>query len=314
MVQGLRKISQASGFLHRLKRKKIFGLTYISREDIQYQRQVRRERLRKKQIREIKAEIENFSCHPLISIVMPVYNVEGQWLEKAIQSVLNQVYPYWELCIADDASPLPHIRPILEKYQEQDQRVHVVYLEKNLGISGASNEALKLVSGEWVAFLDHDDEISPDALFEVARVIQRDPGTGIIYSDEDKLSMGGMRLRPVLKSDWNPGLFLTHNYLCHLVVCRTDLVRQVGGCRRGFEGSQDYDLLLRITELTSRVVHIPRVLYHWRMIPGSAAAIVDAKSTSFERARQALKEALERRGLKGTINDGQTPGTFKVNI
>jgi glycosyltransferase involved in cell wall biosynthesis len=308
----LRRVFSSVKAVRNLKKKKIYGLTYLNKEDIKYLKQARKTRLTKKRLKAMEKGIESFSSRPKISVVMPVYNVEPQWLEEAIESVLHQVYQNWELCIADDASPSSHIQDVLGRFQNIDKRVKVKYLTANQGISGASNEALSLASGEYAAFLDHDDCLSRDSLFEVVKLLNTHPEADIIYSDEDKLSMGGMHLRPVHKPDWDPDLFLTYNYLCHLVVCRRKTVEQVGGFRKGFEGSQDYDLLLRLTELTDKIFHIPRVLYHWRMIPGSAASVVDAKSRSFERARQALEEALKRRGIKAEVLDGKTPGTFYV--
>lgn len=301
--------------LQKLKYKKIYGLTYFDKNDLKYLKQVRKDRYTPKRIRAMEQEIGGFTHKPLISVVMPVYNVEQQWLEEAVQSVLHQVYPRWELCIADDASPSPHIKPLLTRFMEQDSRIKVHFLEKNLGISGASNKALALATGQFAALLDHDDVLSRDSLFEVVRQLNITPGADLIYSNEDKLSMGGLRLRPVLKPGWDPDLFLTYNYLCHLVVCRRALIEQSGGFREGFEGSQDYDLLLRVTELTpgERIVHIPKVLYHWRMIPGSAASVVDAKSDAFERAKRALAEAMERRGIRAEVKDGDPAGTFRVH-
>jgi len=300
--------------LGKLKKKKIYGLTYLGREDFKYIKQVRRNRLTKKRIKAMEKEIESFSFQPKISVVMPVYNVEKRWLVEAVESVFRQVYQDWELCIADDASPSPHIKEVLEGFRNRDERVKVKYLPENLGISGASNEAFSLVTGEYAALLDHDDRLSRDSLFEVVKLLNAHPGADVIYSDEDKLSMGGMRLRPVFKPDWDPGLFLTYNYLCHLVVCRKELVDRVGGFRRGFEGSQDYDLLLRVTEITDRIFHIPEVLYHWRMIPGSAASVVDAKSDAFERGRQALADAMKRRGIQAEVLNGESPGTFYIKV
>lgn len=300
--------------LGKLKKKKIYGLTYLGREDLKYIKQVRKNRLTKKRIKAMEKEIESFSFQPKISVVMPVYNVEKQWLTRAVESVFNQVYQNWELCIADDASPSPHVKEVLEGFRNSDERVNVRYLTENQGISGASNEAFSLVTGEYAALLDHDDCLSRDSLFEVVKLLNRHPEAEIIYTDEDKLSMGGMRLRPVYKPDWDPELFLTYNYLCHLVVCRRELVDKAGGFRRGFEGSQDYDLLLRLTELTGSIFHIPEVLYHWRMIPGSAASVVDAKSNAFERGRQALADAMKRRGIQAEVLDGESPGTFCVKV
>ena len=296
------------------KKKKIYGITYFSKEDIKYVRQVRKNRLTKIRIKTMGKEIQSFSFKPKISVAVPVYNVEKQWLERAIQSVLNQVYENWELCLVDDASPAPHVKEILEKYRDSDKRIKVKFLEKNLGISGASNETLSLADGEYIALLDHDDELSKDSLYEVVKCLNAHPEAELIYSDEDKLSMGGMRLRPVYKPGWDPELFLTYNYLCHLVVCKRELIEKAGGFRTGFEGSQDYDLLLRVTELVDNenIVHIPKVLYHWRMIPGSAASVVDAKSKAFERGKRALEEALERRGIEAEVLEGQPAGTFRI--
>ncbi len=300
--------------LRKLKYKKIYGLTYFDRNDLKYLKQVKKDRYTPARLRAMTKEIEGFTHQPLISVVMPVYDVERQWLEEALQSVLHQVYPNWELCIADDASPSPHIKDVLNEFMEQDARIKAVFLEQNQGISGASNQALKLATGEYVALLDHDDVLSRDSLFQVIKQLNITPNADLIYSDEDKLSMGGMRLRPVIKPGWDPDLFLTYNYLCHLVVCRRKWIGQAGGFREGFEGSQDYDLLLRVTELIrpENIVHIPRVLYHWRMIPGSAASVVNAKSSAFERAKRALADAMERRGVRAEILDGEPEGTFRI--
>jgi hypothetical protein len=162
--------------------------------------------------------------------------------------------------------------------------------------------------------MDHDDELSPDALYETVRHLNKHPRLDLVYSDEDKLTMEGKRCKPVFKPKWSPRLFLTYNYLCHLVVCRLDLVREAGGFREGFEGSQDYDLWLRVTELTRNISHIPKVLYHWRMVPGSAASVVDAKREAFEKSRQALREAMDRRGIEADVLDGPKIGTFRVKV
>jgi glycosyltransferase involved in cell wall biosynthesis len=308
----LRRFLSPLKVFQKLKKKKIYGLTYFDKEDIKYIKQVRKTRLTKKRIKILEKEIESFGFQPKISVVMPVYNVEQKWLEEAIESVLLQVYQNWELCIADDASPSPHIRKILDLYKNRDKRVKVKFLETNQGISGASNEALSLATGQYVALLDHDDVLSRDSLFEVVKFLNGHPEAELIYTDEDKLSMGGLRLRPVFKPDWDPDLFLTYNYLCHLVVCSRELVERAGGFRLEFDGSQDYDLLLRLTELTDNIFHIPKVLYHWRMIPGSAASVVDAKSKAFERAKRALKEAMKRRGIEAKVMDGVPKGTFRI--
>ena len=285
---------------------------YFRWVDFWYWRGVKRNALTEGDIAVMEKEIEAFAFKPLISVVTPVYNIEREWLERAIESLLAQVYGNWELCIVDDASPKPHIKEVLRKYAGFDKRIKVKFLEGNLGMSGASNEALALASGEYAAFMDHDDELSRDSLFEVVKLLNRESGAGVIFSDEDKLTLEGKRVRPVYKPGWDPGLFLTYNYLCHLVVCRRELLMKVGGFRKGFEGAQDYDLLLRVMEVTDRVFHIPKVLYHWRMVPGSAAFVVDAKKEAFEKSKQALRDAMERRGIAAEVIDGKRMGTFKV--
>jgi glycosyltransferase involved in cell wall biosynthesis len=310
--RGLRRLLSPLKMFGNLKKKKIYELTYFTKEDIKYQKQVRKNRITVKKIKPLEKEIESFEFQPKISVVMPVYNVEQQWLEQAIESIFSQVYQNWELCIADDASPSPHIKEVLNLYKNRGKRVKIKYLESNRGISGASNEALSLTTGQYVALLDHDDVMSRDSLFEIVKLLNAHPEAELIYTDEDKLSMGGLHLRPVFKPDWDPDLLLTYNYICHLLVCKRELVERAGGFRLGFEGSQDYDLLLRMTELTDNIFHIPKVLYHWRMIPGSAAFVVDAKSKAFERAKRALEDALQRRGIRGEVLDGETQGTFRI--
>jgi glycosyltransferase involved in cell wall biosynthesis len=277
-----------------------------------YRRWLKKHEPTQQEIQQLKKEIELFEFQPKISVVMPVYNVEQQWLEQAIASVFHQVYQNWELCIVDDASPAPHIKKILNLFKDRDKRVKIKYLKTNRGISGATNEALSLATGQYVALLDHDDVMSRDSLFEVVKLLNVHPEAGLIYTDEDKLSTGGLHLKPVFKPDWDPDLFLTYNYICHLVVCKKELVERIGGFRLGFEGCQDYDLLLRLTELTDRIFHIPKVLYHWRMIPGSAASVVDAKPEAFQRAKRALEDALKRRGIQAEVRDGKSKGTFFI--
>src|SRR4029079_13505447 len=229
---------------------------------------------------------------PLISVLMPVYNTNPQWLVEAIESVQRQLYPYWELCIADDASTDPHIRSMLDRYASADSRIKVTLRPTNGHISAASNTALKAATGEYVALMDHDDVLAEHALFWVAEVIANNPNAEFIYSDEDKVDTKGNRSTPYFKCDWNPELFLSHNMICHLGVYRTAMVRELGGFREGFEGAQDYDLALRSIERIApkQIIHIPRVLYHWRMHQGSTAAGLAAKPYAFEAGRKAISE------------------------
>ncbi|MCP5047788.1 MAG: glycosyltransferase [bacterium] len=311
----LRILKHAMHLVRKLRnglKAKVYGIADFNDADLEYKKSVLETSLTPNRIAAMRMELETFSIKPRISVVMPVYNIRRKWLVWAVQSVLDQVYENWELCIADDASPKPHIRKVLKHFEEQDKRIKVKYLESNQGMSGSSNAALSLATGDYVALMDHDDELSKDSLFEVVKLLNNHPEAELIYSDEDKMTVSGQRFRPVRKPGWNPDLFLTHNYLCHLIVCKRELMVKAGGFRKGFEGSQDYDLLLQVTEMTDRIFHIPKVLYHWRMVPGSAAAVVNAKSQSFDRAKQALKDAMERRGIRATICDGEKMGTFCV--
>jgi|GEM_PF-1637774 len=248
------------------------------------------------QLEKLRRTASSVDPHPLISVLMPVYNVPEQFLRKAIESVCAQIYPNWELCIADDASTAPHIRPLLEEFARRDRRIKLVFREHNGHISAASNSALEIATGEYTGFLDHDDELAPHALFCVAHEIATHPTAEAIYSDEDKIDEIGQRFAPHFKPDWNPDLLTSQNYFCHLTVYKTSTLRAVGGLRLGFEGSQDWDLALRITERikSEQIIHIPRVLYHWRAIEGSTAADLSAKQYTNNAARKALEEHFTR--------------------
>ncbi len=237
--------------------------------------------------------------NPRISILMPVYNAPERWLVRAIESVREQVYENWELCIADDASPAAHVREVLARYAQQDARIKVVHRETNGHISRASNSALELASGEWVALLDHDDELSPDALACVVLNHARRPDVAAWYSDEDKIDEEGQRFDPYFKPDYLPDLLTGQNCLSHLSVFRTDLIRAVGGFRVGYEGSQDWDLALRVVEQLrpEQVGHIPKVLYHWRAIRGSTALANTEKDYTVGAAERALQDHFQRRGV-----------------
>lgn len=245
------------------------------------------------------AHVEQFAHRPLVSIVMPVYDPNPAWLAQAIESVRTQIYPTWELCIADDASTDPAIRPILERYTQADKRIKVVFREQNGHISAASNSALALAQGEWIALLDHDDVLAEHALFWVADAINTQPGSRLIYSDEDKIDEMGVRSDPYFKCDWNPDLFYSQNMISHLGVYHAALVHEVGGFRTGLEGSQDYDLALRCIEhiAPEQIHHIPRVLYHWRIHESSTAHNVDAKPYAMIAGEKALNEHFQRQGV-----------------
>jgi GT2 family glycosyltransferase len=287
-------------------------LSYVRKLSSAYDLYLKKNEITDLDMRRMEAEIKTFSYTPRISIITPVYNVDGTWLEKAINSVIGQVYQNWELCLVDDASTKEHVRDILAKYQEKDKRIKVKFLPENQGISGASNEALLLSAGEFVGFLDHDDELSIDALFEVIKLLQHHPDADMIYSDEDHKDIKGRRKDPYFKPDWSPDLFLSNMYTCHFGVYRKKLVEEIGGFRKGFEGSQDYDLVLRLTEKTKKRYHIPKILYHWREIPGSTSLKYQEKSYADINARKALNDALIRRKISGEVLTGKYPGFFRV--
>lgn len=240
---------------------------------------------------------------PLVSVLMPVYNPPEAWLRRAIESVRGQTYGNWELCIANDASTAPHVRPLLDQAVAADPRIKVVHRQANGHISRASNSALELATGAFTALLDHDDELAPHALADVVRTLARRPDADLLYSDEDKIDEYGRRFAPYFKPDFLPDLFRGQNYLTHLAVYRTAVLREVGGFRAGFEGSQDWDLALRVSERTApaNIVHIPRILYHWRAIPGSTALTLDQKNYHTAAARRALAEHLARTGRQATL-------------
>ncbi|MGB5064733.1 MAG: glycosyltransferase family 2 protein [Candidatus Competibacter sp.] len=244
-----------------------------------------------------------------ISLIVPVYNVEPQWLEAAIESVRRQTYPHWQLCIVDDGSShretLDYLRYL------HDERIQILFLSANHGIAAASNAALSLAKGEFVGFLDHDDELAPEALQQVVRVItESEPD--LIYSDEEYIKPNGNCYSAHCKPDYSPDLLLSINYICHFAVYRRSLLQQIGGLREGYDGAQDHDLLLRFLERTDKVFHIPRVLYRWRRIPGSTADRFAHKHYAWEAGRKAVAEALYRRGIAGKVALGRHPGVYRV--
>ena len=249
---------------------------------------------------------------PTISVLVPAFDTPERYLRAALDSVLAQLYPHWELCVADDASALPHVRAVLAEYAARDARVKLALRERNGHIAAASNSALALATGEFVALLDHDDVLARDALFHVALAVNRRPDVDFVYSDEDKIDDDDHRSEPYFKPDWSPDSFLARMYTGHLAVFRRSLVNELGGFREGFEGSQDYDLVLRLTERTERIHHVARVLYHWRIHPESTANSAAPKGYAYEAGRRALEEALARRGEPGRVEQLPQPGSYTV--
>lgn len=262
----------------------------------------------KAKLADISDEAESLAPQPLISIVMPVYQTPEKWLRRCLDSVLGQAYVNWELCIADDASPAPHVGRVLREYMDKDARIRVVFREANGHIAAASNSALAMASGQFIALLDHDDELPPHALLEVAKAIQAHPEWKLIYSDEDKIDEKGRRFDPYFKPDWNYELFLSQNCVCHLGVYDARLIDQVGGFRVGLEGSQDWDLALRCIEQLNpqEIGHIAKVLYHWRAIPGSTAMGVAQKDYARNAGWRAVTDHLQRLGVEARVEVAET--------
>ena len=277
-----------------------------------YQVWLDRNRLTAGDLLRLRDEGERFSYRPKISVVMPVYNTDPGWLQEAIDSVRSQTYGNWQLCIADDGSTRKETRDLLRRAGRLDRRIRVTYLPENRGISAASNAALFLARGQFVALLDHDDVLHPDALHEVVGALNEQRDLDYVYTDEDKLELDGTRSNPFFKPDWSPDLLLSMNYVTHLSVFRRELVNRVGGFREGFEGAQDWDLTLRVTEHSDRIAHLPKLLYSWRRAPGSAASSEEAKPYAYRAASRAIEEAIERRGMPGEVRDGVVVGYYDV--
>ena len=258
----------------------------------------------------IQSEIHHFEKKPLFSLIMPVHNVDPKWLQKAIDSVEAQWYENWELCIADDKSTNTKTVEFLQ--QLNNPKIKITFLEENLNISGASNAALDLAEGEYIVLMDNDDEITPDALYEmVKRINQSD--TEFLYSDEDFISPDEEYINPHFKPDFSPDLLLSHNYITHLSCFKRTLLESVGHFNPKYDGAQDYELFLRLTEKANKVEHIQKVLYHWRMLESSTSLNSKAKPEALERGRELLEETLQRRGIDGEVELGNMDHYFRVH-
>ncbi|EKD35767.1 MAG: glycosyl transferase family 2, partial [uncultured bacterium] len=238
---------------------------------------------------------------PLISVVVPVYNVSPAQLNNCIRSVLYQSYPHWELCLADDCSTHAEIRPLLEQWRESDSRIKVIFLPENGGISAATNAAAAVAGGSYLAFLDNDDELGPDALFSFARAIGSQ-GADLLYSDEDLIGADGTRFSVFRKPGFNRELLLCHNYITHCVVAKKSLYEKVGGCASELNGAQDLDLFLKLSEQAGRIIHIPEILYHWRASETSTSINHSQKGYADEAGRKSVASSLARRGIAATVN------------
>jgi GT2 family glycosyltransferase len=278
---------------------------------LEYQAWFERHRATQEQLRSMRSEAQQFPAQPLISIITPVFETPVDYLEETVQSAIDQAYQNWELLLIDDCSDNADLRLCLSRLAGRDSRIRVFRLEKHEGISAASNRGITEARGEWLALLDHDDLLEPDALFQFAKFLQDHPDAGLIYSDEDKLTEHGLE-SPLFKPDWSPDFFLSYNYIGHLTAMRRDIVERAGRFRSEFDGAQDYDLYLRIADLTPRVYHIPRVLYHWRRTENSVADNIRRKPEVLDAARSAIADHLQRRGEDAHVSVEWRTHTFVV--
>ena len=281
------------------------------RAPTEYQKWFEQHRAERQDLERMRDKARTFTSHPLISIITPVFDTPVSRLEEAVQSVLAQAYENWELLLIDDGSTDPDLLRILAPLGGRDRRIVLASLGKHGGISAASNRGLELARGEWVTFLDHDDVLEPDALFQIVSALQLQPDLDLIYSDEDKLGTDGFEA-PLFKPDWSPDFFLSYNYLGHLTAVRRHLVQKAGGFRSAFNSAQDYDLFFRVTELTSRIHHIPRVLYHWRRSENSSAISVRQKPEQLDASRRAIEDHLKRRGEAAHVAVDWRTHAFRV--
>ena len=256
---------------------------------------------------------EQFAYMPKFSIVVPVFRTPERDLRAMIDSVREQTYGNWELCLADGSGSGSHTPQILESYAKRDQRIRYCVLEKNEGISGNTNAALKMATGDYIVLADHDDLLTPDALYHCAAAVNREVRPDVIYSDEDKVTADGKQFtEPHFKSDFNPDYLRNVNYICHLFLFSREILEQVGGFRKEYDGAQDYDFIFRCTEIAKEIYHIPRVLYHWRISATSTAADPEKKRYAFEAGARAIKDHCARIGLEVEVEPGMVPGYYKT--
>ncbi len=252
------------------------------------------------------------SSTPVISILVPVFNVEERWLREMIASVQAQTYRHWELCMVNDCATDSHVEAVLNECAQSDPRIRVEHHVSNLGIAETSNSTLKLATGAFIVLLDHDDLLASNALERLVTAAESHPQADLFYSDEDKLDASGNRTTPFFKPDFSPALLHSQNYFGHLIMLSRDLIDQIGGFQSGFDGAQDYDLVLRASEQATQIIRLPEVLYHWRQIPGSTAAIYAEKDYAWDAGQRALQAHLDRANVQASAEKGELPGTYSV--
>ena len=253
-----------------------------------------------------------FNINPKISIIIPMYNTPEKFFKELVDGLIKQTYSNWELCLADGS---PEKNEKLKKIYKKDSRIKYKFLGENKGISGNTNAALELATGDFIALLDHDDLLAEFSLFEIVKCINKNPDVDFIYTDEDKFEeLGGKRYDPYFKSDFAPDTLRANNFICHFSVFKKELMEELGGFRSEFDGAQDYDIILRMSEKAKKIIHIPKILYHWRVHALSTAKSGGtAKPYAYEAGIKAVQTHIDRIGLKGKVISGNTLGTYKVN-
>ncbi len=253
-----------------------------------------------------------FEKKPKISIIIPMYQTPKKFFEELVDGLIAQTYSNWELCLADGS---PEENGALKPIYEKDSRIQYKFLGENKGISGNTNEALKLATGDYIALLDHDDLLPPFSLYEIVDCINQNPEVEFIYTDEDKFEkIGGKRYDPYFKSDFAPDTLRANNYICHFSIFKKELMDELGGFRSEYDGAQDYDIILRMSEKAKNIIHIPKILYHWRVHELSTAKAGDtSKPYAYDAGLKAIQDHIERLGWKGTVEHGNTLGTYKIN-
>lgn len=278
--------------------------------NLRYQMWVRRQIPDNEELERQKRQ--KFAIMPLISIIVPTFNTPAVYLEQMIKSVINQTYSNWELCIAD-GSDHEDTREILHFYKDTNKKINIKILEKNYGISGNTNEAISMARGEYIALFDHDDLLTPDALYEIVKGINTNNEPDFLYTDEDKVDATGFKFfDPHFKPGFAPDTLRSYNYICHLSVFRKSILKEIGLFRRDYDGSQDYDMILRLTEKANNIIHIPKILYHWRVHSDSVAFNPEVKLYAYDAAKKAINQHLKRVNISGKVMDGKTLGSYKI--
>jgi GT2 family glycosyltransferase len=261
---------------------------------------------------EVAREIRMWPSRPVVSVITPVYNVDAGYLGRCIESVRSQYYPFWELCLCDDGSTAAETIDALESYRGSDARIKIVRMARNQGIAAASNRAAEISTGDYLAMLDNDDELAPEALYEVVKAIQANPNIDLLYTDEDKIAQSGGFEDHYCKPDWSPEHLLSVMYMLHLLVIRKDLFFAVRGFRPELDGAQDHDLALRASAQAQAIHHVPKILYHWRNVRGSTSETIHAKPEALESGRRALEDHVRSQGMDAAVEEGLVPGLFRV--